>query len=82
MNEITPGWKTTEFWGTHMTQIITFVATLFALFHLQLSAQQQTALVGLGGSIIGMVQAFYTKGRTDVKIAQLENQFAPEEQPK
>lgn len=74
MNEQKPGWQTTEFWGTHMTQIVTFAATMLALFKLPLTPEQQAAIVALGTSLVGMVQVFYTKSRTDIKVAQIQSQ--------
>lgn len=71
---IKPGWQSTEFWGTHMTQIVSLIATILTLVKLNLTPEQQTAIVGLGGAIIAMVQVFYTKGRTDIKVAQIQAQ--------
>lgn len=72
MNDIKPGWQTTEFWGTHMTQIITIATTVLAVFKLQLTPEQQTAIIAMGTGIVGLVQAFYTKGRSDIKAVQIQ----------
>lgn len=70
--DIKEGWKTTEFWSAHLTQIVSLMATILALVKLNLTPQQQEALVVLGGAIITVVQVFYTKGRTDIKVAQIQ----------
>lgn len=70
--DIKEGWKTTEFWSAHLTQIVSLTATMLALAKLNLTPQQQQSLIVLGGAIITVVQVFYTKGRTDIKVAQIQ----------
>lgn len=70
--EIKDGWKSSEFWGTHMTQLVSLIATLLTIANLKLTPEQQAAIAGLGMAIVGIVQVFYTQGRSAVKVAQIE----------
>ncbi len=70
--DIKSGWQSSEFWGTHMTQIVSLIATLLTIANLKLTPEQQAAIAGLGMALVAIVQVFYTKGRTEVKVAQIE----------
>lgn len=79
--DIKDGWKTTEFWSVHLTQVVWMITTVLALWKINLTPQQQQQLVLLAGAIITTIQVFYTKGRSDLKIAQVQSSNSVTEAP-
>ena len=80
--EVDPGYKTTEFWQTLLTQIVAAVVAIVSLFRPQSAGQGEqwsAALNQLVPVVAGLLAAFganrqYVVSRTDVKTAAAEAQ--------
>lgn len=57
-----PGWKTTEFWGARMTQIVAVIC-MVAGFKYNVTPELQAQIVQFGMGIIGSVEAAYSISR-------------------
>lgn len=60
--KIKSGWRTSEFWGSRMTQIAGIVAMVLA-FKYDLSPDFKELVIAFGMSLVGVSDAFYSVSR-------------------
>jgi hypothetical protein len=58
-NQVKPGWKTTEFWGKNLVQIVSLGAMIAAFTGHNITPEQQATIVQTGTIVFGAVEAVY-----------------------
>ena len=73
-----PGWKTTEWWGKNLVQIISLAAMAYAMRtgH-DVPPETQAEILKFGLTIIGGVETAYGIGRSYAKNKQLSEPTLP-----
>lgn len=73
-----PGYLTTEFWTTVLTQVLGGVLGVAALFGHNLDGSKYQPLIGLGALLaVGIASAYYAHSRGKVKAATAVAPAAP-----
>lgn len=71
MNEIKPGYKTTEFWIT-MVQSIAGIAVTVGVFTPDIADTLVKGITSVVGGVVAIISVVsYIRGRTEVKLGQI-----------
>jgi len=69
-NQVKPGWKTTEFWGKNLAQLVALGAMVAALKGHNVTPEQQQVIVQAGITVIGGLEGLYMGFRSLVKFVK------------